>query len=213
MSNVLIDSTYMTGIANAIRTKSGTQDTYLPSEMPSAINNIPSGGGGAPNYPLNNGKNNIWIVIDTPNQSVSITVGTSGDTVDWGDGTTDANTTHTYLTVGIYCITANSLTSVTDNSIVLYAEYNNTVTLPDYSKNTIKKIKLNNSNFTSISDYQFQYSSLKKIDIPYITSVGKYAFYDCFHLTGNISSSLITNVGEAAFQSTNITFLPVQIYI
>lgn len=46
MANVIIDDTNLTNIANAIRGKNGTQTTYLPSEMATAITNIPSGGGG-----------------------------------------------------------------------------------------------------------------------------------------------------------------------
>lgn len=44
---VVLDST-LTDIANAIRGKNGSQDTYKPSEMPAAITAIPSGGVGIP---------------------------------------------------------------------------------------------------------------------------------------------------------------------
>lgn len=37
--------TYFENIADAIRQKAGTQDTYTPEEMPDAIANLPSGGG------------------------------------------------------------------------------------------------------------------------------------------------------------------------
>lgn len=44
-----VDSTvldgYFSGIADAIRDKNGSQSTYTPSQMPQAIENIPSGGG------------------------------------------------------------------------------------------------------------------------------------------------------------------------
>lgn len=46
MANVLIDENTMTNIANAIREKAGNSTTLLPSEMPDAIVNLPSGGGG-----------------------------------------------------------------------------------------------------------------------------------------------------------------------
>lgn len=42
---VVLDGT-LTNIANAIRGKNGSSDTYKPSEMPAAITAIPSGGGG-----------------------------------------------------------------------------------------------------------------------------------------------------------------------
>ena len=41
MSKAFIDDTNLTNIANAIRTKLGVSDTYLPSEMAGAIQNIP----------------------------------------------------------------------------------------------------------------------------------------------------------------------------
>lgn len=41
--NVLVDETSLQGIANAIREKNGTEDTYKPSEMPQAIRDIQSG--------------------------------------------------------------------------------------------------------------------------------------------------------------------------
>lgn len=44
MSTVLIQDSTLTSIGNAIRTKNGAVTTYLPSEMPTAIQNIPSGG-------------------------------------------------------------------------------------------------------------------------------------------------------------------------
>ena len=44
MANVIVNDTNLTNIANAIRAKNGTQTTYLPSEMATAISNIPSGG-------------------------------------------------------------------------------------------------------------------------------------------------------------------------
>lgn len=44
MSRALITESYLTGIANAIRTKLGVQDTYTPPQMASAIESIPTGG-------------------------------------------------------------------------------------------------------------------------------------------------------------------------
>ena len=40
MGKVLVTDTYLTDIGNAIRSKNGTTDTYKPSEMASAIENI-----------------------------------------------------------------------------------------------------------------------------------------------------------------------------
>ena len=44
MSKVLVNESSLTGIANAIRSKNGTSDTYKPSEMAAAIESIQTGG-------------------------------------------------------------------------------------------------------------------------------------------------------------------------
>lgn len=43
MSKVFIDDTSLTAIADAIRSKNNSTDTYLPSAMPAAIEAISSG--------------------------------------------------------------------------------------------------------------------------------------------------------------------------
>lgn len=43
MARVSLDSTYLTNIADAIRTKASSSNTYTPSEMASAILNLPGG--------------------------------------------------------------------------------------------------------------------------------------------------------------------------
>ena len=47
MANVIINDTHLTNIANAIRDKNGSSDTYKPSEMANAIESIETGGGEA----------------------------------------------------------------------------------------------------------------------------------------------------------------------
>lgn len=44
MANVLVDETALQDIADAIRAKNGTQNTYKPGQMADAIEAIPSGG-------------------------------------------------------------------------------------------------------------------------------------------------------------------------
>ena len=48
MANVLVEETSLQNIANSIREKTGTTDTYKPSEMATAIENIESGGASVP---------------------------------------------------------------------------------------------------------------------------------------------------------------------
>lgn len=45
MANVLVEESYLQDIANAIRTKNGSNDTYTPAEMATAIEDITTGGG------------------------------------------------------------------------------------------------------------------------------------------------------------------------
>lgn len=49
MSKVLVSEENLTGIADAIREKNGSQETYTPSEMATAISNISGGGSGGKN--------------------------------------------------------------------------------------------------------------------------------------------------------------------
>ena len=51
MSKVLVNESSLTGIANAIRSKNGSADTYKPSEMAAAITAISGGGGSGPDIP------------------------------------------------------------------------------------------------------------------------------------------------------------------
>lgn len=45
MANVLVEESYLQDIADSIRLKNGTQNTYTPSQMANAINNISGDGG------------------------------------------------------------------------------------------------------------------------------------------------------------------------
>ena len=44
MANVLVQEQYLQDIADSIRAKNGTSNTYKPGQMSTAIDNIPSGG-------------------------------------------------------------------------------------------------------------------------------------------------------------------------
>ena len=43
MGKVIVTDTHLTNIANAIRSKNGTQNTYTPAQMASAISALPIG--------------------------------------------------------------------------------------------------------------------------------------------------------------------------
>lgn len=46
MSKVTVTESYLQDVADAIREKNSSTDTYTPAEMGDAIRNLPSGGGG-----------------------------------------------------------------------------------------------------------------------------------------------------------------------
>lgn len=64
MSKVLVNESSLTGIADAIRSKNGSTDTYKPSEMAAAITAISGGGGSGPEIPeeafVLSGNCNYW---------------------------------------------------------------------------------------------------------------------------------------------------------
>lgn len=69
MSKYAIESTTLTNIASAIRSKKGTSDSYTPLEMPAAISSISGGGGGGINI------EDVEIINITNNTDEEITAG------------------------------------------------------------------------------------------------------------------------------------------
>lgn len=67
----IIDTSTLTAIANAIRTKLGVQTTYKPSEMATAIGQI-SGGGGGQTLPFFVSQEDITITEDHTSASDTI---------------------------------------------------------------------------------------------------------------------------------------------
>ena len=61
MSIALITESYLTNIANAIRSKTNTTQTFTPAQMASAIDAIPTGGGG-----ISGNYNNIDLSFTNP---------------------------------------------------------------------------------------------------------------------------------------------------
>ena len=62
MANVIIDDINLSNIANAIREKSGSTDTYKPKDMPQAILDIVSGGGASYTSITYNADNTITLI-------------------------------------------------------------------------------------------------------------------------------------------------------
>lgn len=104
-----------TDIADAIRSKNGSSDTYTPAQMPQAIADIPTGGGGIDweAFEADDGKTRMLFEIPYDGDTVSFALhlpSTSTAAIDWGDGTTEEyhagsysiELSHSYDTAGEY---------------------------------------------------------------------------------------------------------------
>lgn len=221
MANYVVSDTSLGSVADAIRTKGGTSAplTY-PQGFIDAIDDIQTGGGDEP-IP-EDGKTRIWIHIadGTPDNRLTFylrfTASTANNTtVDWGDGisetlgsTTVTNYSHKYPSGGDYVITmtVNSGTisfigTSGGNGYGIYgaraASRNN-----QHNRSRIQKVIIG-ENVTTIGTYAFYNCySLESITISdSVTSIGTCAFQYCYNLTSITISDSVTSIGAYAFNN------------
>ena len=171
-------------------------------------------------YTTNDGKTRLYIHIDedTPDNRLTFYVRFTSSTsnnvsLDWGDGTvetkgstTATNYEHTYAASGDYVVklTVNSGTisfvgtSGTDGNSIFGSRASTNI----YNRGRIIKAEIG-GNVTSIGTYAFyQCYSLTSITIPSgVTSIGTYAFNTCYSLTNITIPSTVTSIGAYAFYS------------
>ena len=215
---VIIDEQVFTDIADAIRDKNGTEETYKPREMAAAIGDIETGGGGDEPEPTD-GKTHIWIHIDPDTPANRLTFQlyfgqsvANGVTVDWGDGSvteTFAGTSatihnHTYATGGDYEITlevTNGTLNLTGTSASSgYAIYGSKENLNAYNRSRIRRVHIGDG-VPSIGQYCFWYCyALEKVTgMGDVASIGTYAFYACYSISSITIPSGVTSIGNNAF--------------
>ena len=196
MSTYITNTTDLTSVANAIRTKGGTSASLTyPTGFVNAINAIPSGGGDTPPDPANDGKVHLYISIPDGTESakrvfaVQFTQSAAnGVTVDWGDGsaaetytgTSSSQRTHVYTDCGDYHITLTKSTGVT-LTFATYI-YGGSTTQCGFSKIYLKYAYLYGMDSATGSIFQYC-SNLKKVVCPTAATLsGQSAFAYCTSL-------------------------------
>lgn len=187
---VVLDST-LTNIANAIRGKNGSSNTYKPSEMPAAITAIPSGGGvGIPREVDANG------VYGMPTQSFTFSLPSNA---------TDVTNYALYWAF-------NGCTSLTSLSFPAVTTVSGNNALNHVSNGCTNLTSVDLSSLTTVSgasafSYAFGYcTSLASVDLSSLTTVSgngafSYAFNGCTSLTSMSFPALTTVSTNAAFSS------------
>ena len=109
---------------------------------------------------------------------------------DWGDGTIDDTTSHTYVATGDYMVRCDGTTI--PNSVMGQSSSSQNYTLTG--------VRISSS-VTSIESYAFQYCySLISVTIPSsITSIASYTFYYCYSLISVTIPNSISNIMNSAF--------------
>lgn len=184
MANVLVDETALQDIADAIRMKNGTSNTYKPGQMADAIEAIPSGG-------------------ITPTGTVNITQNGTTDVTQYASA--NVNVPNSYA--------AGDEGKVVSNG-ALVAQGSDTVTANDtYDTTLISSLTVNVSGGGGISFDNIATRSITGDVVlsDTTTSVAQDAFVNCTGITGLVGNGLVS-IGLRAFQychlSTTKIYLP-----
>ena len=171
-------------------------------------------------YTTSDGRTRLYIHIDpsTPESRMTFYVRFTSSvannvTIDWGDGTTETNGStaarnypHTYTTTGDFVITLTvnngTISFVGTSGSTGYSIYGSRDINNYHNRGRIRKVEIGD-NVTSIGTYAFQQCySLTSITIPDgVTSIGTYVFQNCYSLTSLTIPRGVTSVNDDTFDS------------
>lgn len=112
-------------------------------------------------------------------------------TKNWGDGTSDDLTTHTYTNYGDYTITCNGTTMTASSTSALFGQKSS---LPNHYCNSVRLAE----GVKTINIYTFTYCySLKSIVLPRgVTKLGSYALNNCKALKSIVLPRSVTDISS-----------------
>ena len=142
-------------------------------------------------YTTASGQNEFDITL-TNATGLSVTLNMDG-IKDWGDGTSDTETTHTYTAYGDYTIKCDGTTMTATHSAGSFGQSNSS---KNYYCTAVRFASI-----TSISSYVFQYClSLTSIVISNsVTRMFMDAFYNCYSLTSAVIPNSVTKIDSNLF--------------
>lgn len=138
-------------------------------------------------YTTKSGNSEFDIVLDTVSgKTFSLLM---NGTKNWGDGTTDTETSHTYSDYGSYTVTCDGDT-ITNNNVNMFDK--------SYTKTShVRHVRL--AKVTSLPNMALQYNvSLETVTIPNtVTTIGNGMFYDNYTLKQVSIPDGVTSVGSS----------------
>lgn len=123
--------------------------------------------------------------------------------IDWGDGTTNSEASHTYAKAGKYKVTLYNVSAIGGEGNVDAGEYTGAFSRNEYVEELVGGTYLN-----AVRDAAFTYcGKLKKVTLKYINVIGASAFRGCKleEIIFDTESEKFVDIGDYAFAGSELT--------